>query len=299
MALTIASTVVDTMTRIVAGPRSALRSSLSRVSARTAAPASTRSTRLWPASSPASSRVFVLAASLSALVAIGTGSVARRAEAQSPRVMDTRPTIAVLYFDNGALVDNAKYEPLRKGMSTMLGFELARNPAIRVVERDKLQALLNEQNLQNSDRVDQATAVRLGKLLGVRHFIDGGFVIDGSKKVRIDVRAINTETGQWEYTETISGKSDQMLDLVGQLGAKINKGMKLPEIPIVKGASPGSSMSRGPNQERITQLLSRAEEEMDRGNAKYAAQLYRNVLELNKNYDLAQSRLASIERMAK
>lgn len=213
-------------------------------------------------------------------------------------IKDTRPTIAVFYFDNAALVDNAKYEPLRKGIAMMLGFELARNPGIRVVERDKLQALLAEQNLQNSDRVDQATAVRLGKLLGARHFIDGTFVIDGSKKVRIDVRAVNTETGQWDYTETIQGKSDGLLDLVAALGEKLNKGMKLPDIPIVKNGG-ASSASRGPNQERISQLLSRAEEEMDRGNTKYAAQLYRNVLELNKNYELAQNRLAMIERSGK
>ena len=223
--------------------------------------------------------------------------VANSAVAQAPRIIDTRPTVAVFYFDNAALVDNARYEPLRKGLAMMLGYELARNPGIRVVERDKLQALLTEQNLQNSDRVDPATAVRLGKLLGVRHFIDGTFVIDGRKKVRIDVHAVNTETGQWDYVETITGKSDRLLDLVGELGAKLNKGMKLPEIPIVKEAAVPSS--RGPNQERISQLLSRAEEEMDRGNTKYAAQLYRSVLELNKNYEPAQSRLAMIERTLK
>lgn len=235
---------------------------------------------------------------VAAVAVLSFAATAGRAEAQSPRIMDTRPTIAVFYFENAALVDNAKYEPLRKGMALMLGYELARNPAIRVVERDKLQALLAEQNLQNSDRVDQATAVKIGKLLGARHFIDGSFVIDGSKKMRIDVRAINTETGQWDYVETISGKSDKLLDLVGVLGAKINKGMKLPEIPIVSGGG-ASSASRGPNQERISQLVSRAEEEMDRGNTKYAAQLYRNVLELNKTYDVALTRLASIEKMTK
>lgn len=231
-----------------------------------------------------------------AFVALSLAVVAHSAGAQ-PRIIDTRPTVAIFYFDNGSLVDNAKFEPLRKGLAMMLGYELARNPGIRVVERDKLQELLAEQNLQHSDRVDPATAVRLGKLLGARHYIDGTFIIDASKKLRIDVRAVNTETGQWDYVETIRGKSDHLLDIVGELGAKLNKGMKLPEIPIVKGAV--LPATRGPNQERISQLVSRAEEEMDRGNTKYAATLYRNVLELNKNYDLAQTRLASIERLAK
>jgi TolB-like protein len=229
-----------------------------------------------------------------AMAPLALAPLAPAAAQRAPRITDTRPTVAVFYFDNAALVDNAKYEPLRKGLATMIGFELARNPGVRVVERDKLQALLVEQGLQNSDKVDQTTAVKLGRLLGVRHFIDGTYFIDDSKKVRIDVRAVNVETGQWDYTETINGKADKLLDLVSELGAKINKGMKLPEIPIVKeGALPTSA---GPNQERISQLISRAEEEMDRGNAKGAAALYKSVLELNKNSLLAQNRLASIEK---
>ena len=135
--------------------------------------------------------------------------------------------------------------------------------------------------------------MKLGKIFGARHFIDGTFIIDGKNKVRIDARAINTETGQWEYVETVSGKLDQLLDLVAQLGEKLNKGMKLPEIEITR---PSGATSGGANQARISQLISRAEEELDRGNAKYAAELYRNVLELNKNSQLAQSRLAVIAK---
>ena len=105
-----------------------------------------------------------------------------------------RPTLAVLYFTNSALVDNASYAPLSKGMAEMLITELAQNNAVRVVERDRLQSVIEEQNLQNSDRVDKETAVKLGKTLGARHMLLGSFIIDQKRNMRIDVRAVNTET---------------------------------------------------------------------------------------------------------
>ena len=95
---------------------------------------------------------------------------------------------------------------------------------------------------------------------------------------------------------TIEGKADRILDLVRELSVKLNAGLKLPDIPI---ASSGGLPSLGPNQERIIQIMGRAEEELDRGNIEYAKTLMRNVLALNKNYELAQTRLASLEKMSK
>ena len=214
------------------------------------------------------------------------------------RIQDDRPTIAVFDFENGSFPDNASYQPLTKGMPRILGSELARNTAIRVVDRYQLRELMAEQDLQKSDRVDPATAVKLGRILGARHLLMGSYIVDNKKKVRIDVNVINTETSQHEYTETIEGKSDEILDLVRQLSVKLNAGLKLPSIPVASGASQLPS-SLGPNQERISQMMGRAEEELDRGNIDYAKQLMRNVLALNRNYDLAQTRLATLEKMSK
>lgn len=43
----------------------------------------------------------------------------------------------------------------------------------QIIERSKLQAVLNEQNFQNGSRVDDNTAVQLGKILGVDAIITG------------------------------------------------------------------------------------------------------------------------------
>lgn len=203
------------------------------------------------------------------------------------------PTVAILYFTNGALIDNAAYAPLSKGMAEMLITELAQNSGVRVVERDRLQSLIEEQNLQNSDRVDKETAVRMGKTLGARHMLMGTFVIDPKKNMRIDVRAVNTETSAIEYTESVTGNADNLLQLVIQLGAKVNAGLKLPAL---KTASISVPASKSPNQFKAIMAMSQALEAEDRKNTTEAVSLYKQAIALNPDFDRAKVRLASIER---
>jgi TolB-like protein len=106
----------------------------------------------------------------------------------------TRPTVAVMYFTNGAISNNAEYAPLSKGLAEMMITELSANTNIRVVERDRLQALLAEQDLGATGRVEKETAAKIGKTLGALHMLMGSFVIDPKQRIRMDVRAINTET---------------------------------------------------------------------------------------------------------
>ena len=204
-----------------------------------------------------------------------------------------RPTLAVLYFTNSALVDNASYAPLSKGMAEMLITELAQNNAVRVVERDRLQSVIEEQNLQNSDRVDKDTAVKLGKTLGARHMLLGSFIIDQKRNMRIDVRAVNTETSQIDYTESVSGNADNLLALVIQLGSKVNAGLKLPAL---KTASVTTPASKSPNQFKALMAMSQALEAEDRKSKSEAVSLYKQAIALNPDFDRAKTRLASIEK---
>ncbi|MEP7346592.1 MAG: CsgG/HfaB family protein [Gemmatimonadaceae bacterium] len=212
--------------------------------------------------------------------------------AQAPKA-DGRPTVAVLYMTNGALVDNASYAPLSKGMAEMLITELAQNGAVRVVERDRLQTLIEEQNLQGGDRVDKETAVKLGKILGAKHMLMGSFVIDPKQNMRIDVRAVNTETSAIDYVETVSGKSERLLELVIQLGSKLNAGLKLPAL---RTASITTPASKNPNQFKALLAMSRALDAEDKKDIAQAKTLYTTAIALNPDFDHAKVLLASLDR---
>ena len=210
----------------------------------------------------------------------------------------TRPTVAVMYFTNGAISNNAEYAPLSKGLAEMMITELSANTNIRVVERDRLQALLSEQDLGATGRVEKETAAKMGKTLGALHMLMGSFVIDKKKRIRMDVRAINTETSELEYATSVTGKADDMLELLGDLGTKLNAGLKLPAVPagFQQGAAVGA---KGPNQLRSMMLISRAIEAQDKKNNTQAVALYKEAVQANPNNARAKTLLASAERGAK
>jgi TolB-like protein len=229
---------------------------------------------------------------LASLVVIGVLGSRSRAAAQA-QLADERPTVAILYFTNSALVRHEDYDPLSKGITDMLITDLSASPALRVVERDRLQKLIEEQDLSAGKRVDEATAVRLGKILGARHLIMGGFIIDPKQRMRLDVRSVDVETSRVEYVETVSGKSEDVLELVSELGQKVNRGLKLPQLP-ARRESPASRTSKSAQLQAVM-LLSRALDHEDRGDRDGAVALYRQALQVYPEYDRARVLLASAE----
>jgi TolB-like protein len=238
--------------------------------------------------------------SLRRALTLGTLAFGLAAPALRAQSDDRRPSVAVLPFENAAMLNSADYAPLSKGVAEMLITSLAGNPGVRVVERDRLQKLIDEQNLSAGGRVDKESAVRIGKLVGAHHMLTGTFVIDPKQRVRMVVRSINTETSEIEYAESVSGKADDLLPLIDQLGAKMNAGLKLPPMPIrlqPTAAPQGSTevAKGGPNQFRAMMLVSRALEKQDRGDVQGAIALYKNALQEYPTFERAKTLLASAE----
>jgi TolB-like protein len=244
-----------------------------------------------------------------AVGALLLGAVAAPLQAQST---DRRPTVAVLPFEVAAMKDRADYEPLNKGIAEMLVTTLAANPGVRVLERERIQKLLDEQNLGAGGRVDAETAVRIGRLLGVHHMLTGLVMVDPKRQVRMTARSINTETGVIEYAESVTGKADDLLALIDQLGSKVNAGLKLPAIPFRVNPAPGdgqasqaqaaqartasSAPAKPGSSFRAMMLMSRGLEKQDRGDTQGAIALYRSALQEDPGLERAKVRLASAER---
>jgi TolB-like protein len=229
-----------------------------------------------------------------ALLAVTTSAHGGHAlGAQSPTSQEPGATVAVLYFTNSSLVRNAEYAPLSKGIADMLITELAGNSAIRVVERDQLQKVLEEQNLATTDRVDKETAVRLGKTLNAHHLLMGGFVIDPKGRMRLDVRSVKTETSEVEYVETVSGKAENVLELIAELGTKVNSGLRFPPMPPRARPAGGTSAA---DRYRAFYLVSRSIEEQDRENIPAALALLREAVSVYPEYTRAKVRLAMLEK---
>src|SRR5437867_4470066 len=154
------------------------------------------------------------------------------------RNQDTRPGIAVLPFNNGGSYGQGKedFDALERGIAGMMISELSQNPAARVVERQEIQRLVDEQNLGAQGRVDPQTAAKVGKLVGARYVVLGTFV-DFYGDFRVDVRLINTETGEVVKTESERMQRDHMFDIIRNVAARLMKDASLPALQRQGGAS--------------------------------------------------------------
>ncbi|MGE4299126.1 MAG: CsgG/HfaB family protein [Desulfovibrionaceae bacterium] len=145
-------------------------------------------------------------------------------------------TLAILPFDNNSFTDTAQYEPLEQGLSAMLISDLTQaGPALKVIERTRIKELLKEIALGQSGAVDQATAVRAGKILGAQSIVVGSFLVMGDQ-VRMDARIIKTETSEVLMAASATGSSAAFLDVEKTLAAKIAKSLDSAFKPTRSGA---------------------------------------------------------------
>jgi TolB-like protein len=210
---------------------------------------------------------------------------------------DTRPTVAVLPFVNSAIgAANAELAPLSKGIADLLITDLAQNPAIRVVERENIASILAEQNLARDGSVDDATAARIGKLLGARHIVTGSFVTDRSGTMVITIKSVDTESGRIEYSDMHRDRTDNFLALVSTVAEKTNRGLKLPELT---PAARQTSEARTERQRRVpfqaVMMYSRAISAQDAGNRAEALTLFSQTIDRFPDFEDAKVAKARLE----
>ena len=133
-------------------------------------------------------------------------------------------TIAILYFDNGS--NNEDLNPLKKGLADMLISDLSNLSMLRVVEREKLQQIINELNLSNQDTFDDQTRQKIGQLLGAETLLFGSY-FEMIGQFRMDARIVNTETGEIVKSEGVSGTTTDFMKLEKQLVWKIARGLDI------------------------------------------------------------------------
>ncbi|MEW6068825.1 MAG: CsgG/HfaB family protein [Nitrospirota bacterium] len=97
--------------------------------------------------------------------------------------------VAVLDFEYGTIRD--RWWPgewnLGKGISDMVVTQLVKDGTFSVIERNRLEAVINEQKLGASGLVDASTAAQIGKILGVQYVVIGSIT-----QFSLDTRTIDT-----------------------------------------------------------------------------------------------------------
>jgi curli biogenesis system outer membrane secretion channel CsgG len=112
------------------------------------------------------------------------------------RVTATKPSsVAVWDFDNLSPAQMAQPD-LGERLAGEATEAIARKGTYQVVERQRLLLVLEELNVGTQSFVDEATRLRLGKMVGAGMMLFGAYQSFGGDQTRIDVRLVEVETGR-------------------------------------------------------------------------------------------------------
>lgn len=159
-----------------------------------------------------------------------------------------KPRIAVLEFKNKA--DNQYWwHGGAEAMQDVFVTQLVKTGKFRVIEREQLAALMREKNLSLSGDVDPSTAVRAGKLLGVKYLLTGAVTeygatdtgahgrgvrglpgFSGGKRTFVaaaNARLIDTETGEIVWADESRGEDSKFKLSVGGFGGGVDNDQRM------------------------------------------------------------------------
>ncbi|MDB4890697.1 MAG: hypothetical protein JWL61_2552, partial [Gemmatimonadetes bacterium] len=140
----------------------------------------------------------------------------------SPRVVAVMP----LRFSG----PDTSLRPLERGFADLLTTDLARSSQLTLVERSRMQALLDEIALQRSGATDATSNVRAGKLVRAGRVVQGSLNQAGAFDLRADAAVVDVPTSQIRGTVNASDQLEAVfnlekrlaLDLFSQLGVTLS-----------------------------------------------------------------------------
>jgi TolB-like protein len=127
------------------------------------------------------------------------------------------PTRSVAVLPFSFVGSDTTYRPLERGFAELVAADLARIPELTVVERIRVQAILDEIALQQSGSTDAASAVRAGRLTQAGSLVSGQLAMTGNQ-IRATPAVISVRTSEVQSTGSPAAMSiDQLFDLQDQV----------------------------------------------------------------------------------
>ena len=153
-------------------------------------------------------------------------------------------SLAVLPFDN--MNGNPEQDYLKGIIAYILIEDLSGSDALMIVERDILETVLKEQQLQFTGLIDEAGAIEAGQLLGASFMLKGSYVFLG-QDIFINISLIDVETGSTRtfsergYQEnTVHALSEKLLEYMTGTNFTLQKPSGERTILALKQQEPGT-----------------------------------------------------------
>jgi TolB-like protein len=107
---------------------------------------------------------------------------------------------------------DSSLKPLERGLAELITIDLARSSQLTVVERARIQALVDEIALQQSGQTDASTNVRAGKIIQAGRIVSGQILQD-QQRLRVDAAIVNTQTSAQQGGASHQNTIDQLFTI--------------------------------------------------------------------------------------
>jgi TolB-like protein len=221
---------------------------------------------------------------------------ARLAIAQESTLSTTPPAAnAVAVFPFRYVGTNAELAPLGRGLTHVMITDLGKLPRLTLLERERVQALVDEMALNESGRVDPVTGARSGRLLRAGRVIQGSVQeVAGKTDLRLDAAVVDATNSTVVATGTGSEQLQQLFTLEKQVLFRLLDQMGMTLTPAERRA-----LSERPTADMQAFLaFSRGLEAEDRGDFAGAEAAYAAALARDPNFRQARERQAAAQRSA-
>lgn len=192
---------------------------------------------------------------------------------------DRPGTLAIADFTNASVTDFQAVDPLRLGFAALMIDRMRGSTTLELVERVRLQWLLDELSLGTGESAGREA----GRLLGADQVVFGTYIKSG-QTLLLTARVVDVATGRIVLGERVSGPADQFDALVGCLSDRVaaSVGATLPAPTASAGAESLDAV--------VAYARGLALEESDDYSG--AATQYQLALQLAPGYAPAQERLS-------
>ncbi|WP_176521722.1 CsgG/HfaB family protein [Longimonas halophila] len=203
----------------------------------------------------------------------------------------SRGVLAVLPLNyRGA---EAQYEPLGRGLAEMLITDLANVSDLRVVERVRLQAILNELEFGQTDYVDPASAPRVGRLLGAGRLAGGSYRVTQAEDIRMDMTVVELNSETAPRVPTQAGALADLFALQKELALAL-----LDALDVSLTREERAAIAPVPTESLDAFLaFSKGLLDEDGGRFEAAAEHYRTAVAIDPGFSASARRAARAERL--
>ena len=204
-----------------------------------------------------------------------------------------RATDAVAVFPFIYRGADPRFQPLGRGLGEMVTVDLATIGRLRVVERVRMQALLEEINMSQGEAFDPQTAPRLGRLVQSGRVVGGSFDVVGGD--------LQTDVVVWEWKdepEPVLAEHRADLSALFRLEKEIVFGL-VRELGIELTAAERDRIERVPTRDIQAFLaFSRGLQEEDAGNFTAASAQFEQAVRIDPGFEAAATRAGEAKAMS-